>query len=85
MKECPNCHAIVDDWCWTCPKCHKPFAPKEIVGHARVGTFDDEKEENRTQEDQSMVRDKGRMVEDDDDSVEPDQPYSPSLHHSWEE
>ena len=79
MKECPFCHEKIDDWCWLCPCCGKPQPPKEIKGHASSGTEEDEGRFDVSKEDRSMIRDKSRMRDDDDDSLEPDQPFSSSF------
>lgn len=76
MKECPFCHHEIEDWCWTCPICGKSQPAKEIQGHASSGVFEDETRFSVSDEDKGMIRDKGRMKEDDDDSLEPDQPLS---------
>lgn len=84
MKECPFCHQEIDDWCWTCPHCGKKLPPKEIPGHASKGKFEEETGFLASSEDEKMISDKGRMREDEDDSLEPDQPLS-STNHYWEE
>lgn len=76
MKECPFCHQEIDDWCWVCPKCHKALPPKPIIGHATHGVFEEEERILPSNEDDSMIQDKTRMKDDDDDSLEPDQPFS---------
>lgn len=76
MKECPFCHQNIDDWCWICPKCHATLPPKEIPGHASQGVFEEEERLLPSSEDDSMIRDKSRMRDDDDDFLEPDQPFS---------
>jgi hypothetical protein len=87
MRICPNCHIEVDDYQFTCPKCHTrlPRLNKPIVGHASMGDLDSYNERVRISiEDVNMIRDKNHSSDSssDEDDMDCAQPYNYVTHEN---